>query len=599
MLREERPCPKPALWRWAKGRRTYYDITWAGASPINHGKTRVLSVKSGKGGFWNRRVALLGGGAAAAGLAYAAFRPAAEKPARFLNSDTTTLHRGNGAEPLSLDPAYVQGEPEENVTGDLNVGLITFDPAGKPIPGIAERWTSSPDGLVWTFFLREARWSDGVPLTAEDFVFGWRRFLDAKTAAVYAAYLFLVKNAQRVNTGTLPVEQLGVRAINARTFEITLEHPAPYLIEMLAHMTCYPHPRHVIQAKGREWIRPGNHVSSGPFRLVEWTPRERIVLEKNPHFYDAANVALQRVIFYPTDDYGAALQRMRSGALDTQTRIPPQQVEWIRENMPEIYDPVPQLTTEYVCANVTRKPFDDPRVRTALGLALSREAIARRIRRVGDVPAYALVPPGIANYPATPRFRYHNLSQEERVEQGRALMRQAGFGPDNRVRTSFMLRNTAAGVGRAVAAAIQQMFSQVYIDVTIIANDFATFLSVTSNHDFDLCQAAWSADFNDASNFLDLFMTDNPNNKGLYSNKAYDALMVQSRRELDLEKRGQILARAEQILLDEHGVIPMWFWVTPDLQRPYVKNWVPNPSNYHRARWVRIDGAEKSRTRVL
>jgi oligopeptide transport system substrate-binding protein len=542
---------------------------------------------------------LLGGGAAAAGLAYIAFRPAEEKPVRFLDSDTTTLHRGNGAEPLSLDPVYVQGEPEENVTGDLNMGLITLDAAAKPIPGLAERWTSSPDGLTWTFHLRETRWSDGTPLTADDFVFGWRRFLDGKSAAVYAYYLFLVKNAQQVNAGKLPVEALGVRAIDPRTFEVTLEHPAPYLIEMLWHMTTYPQPRHVIQAKGKEWIRPGNHVSSGAFRLVEWTPRERIVLEKNPHFFDAANVALQRVIFYPTDDYGAALQRMRAGALDSQTRIPPAQIDWIRSNMPEIYKPVPQLTVEYVCINVTRKPFDDVRVREAVSLALSREAISNKIRRVGEFPAYALIPPGIANYPGTGRLRFQSLSQDERVERGRALMRQAGFGPDKRVKTSFMLRNTAAGIGRAVAAAIQQMLAQVYIDVTIVANDFATYLSVTSIHDFDLVQSAWSADFNDASNFLDLFITGNGNNKGLYSNKQYDALMVQSRDEIDLEKRGGLLAQAEQILLDEHGIAPLWFWVSPDLSQPYIKNWLPNPYSIHRARWAYIDGAEKSRTQVL
>jgi oligopeptide transport system substrate-binding protein len=290
---------------------------------------------------------------------------------------------------------------------------------------------------------------------------------------------------------------------------------------------------------------------------------------------------------------------MRAGELDTQTRIPAAQVNWIRKNMPEIYKPVPQHTTEYLCPNVTRKPFDDARVREALSLALSREALADKIRNVGDVPAYRLVPPAIANYTNSSKFRYWNLSQDERLQRGRALMREAGYGPDKRARTSLMIRSTAAGNGRAVAAGLQQMMAQVYIDATIVANDFATYLTMTSIHDFDISQSAWNADFNDASNFLDLFMTDNPNNKGLYSNKRYDALMAQSRNELDLEKRAQIMAQAEQILLDEHGVIPIWFWVSPDLYRPYVKNWTPNANNIHPARWAYIDGAEKSRTRVL
>jgi oligopeptide transport system substrate-binding protein len=321
-------------------------------------------------------------------------------------------------------------------------------------------------------------------------------------------------------------------------------------------------------------------------------------MEKNPHFYDAANVKLERVIFYPTDDYGAALQRMRAGALDSQNRIPPAQIDWIRKNLPQIYQPVPQLTVEYVCINVTRKPFDDVRVREALSLALSREAITGKIRRVGEIPAYALVPPDIANYPHTSRVRFQSMSQDQRLERGRTLMRQAGYGPDNRARSSFMLRNTAAGIGRAVGAAVQQMLAQVYIDVTIVANDFATYLTQTTIHDFDMSQSAWSADFDDASNFLDLFITGNGNNKGLYSNKQFDALMAQSRNELDLKKRGDLMAQAEQILLDDHGIAPIWYWVSPDLAHTYIKNWVPNALSIHRARWAYIDGAEKSRTQV-
>ncbi len=574
-------------------------ILWYYTGLANTRKLTKLNTNGGKSSLWNRRTALLGGGGLVLGAGWWVNRQQGEAPVRYLSSDSATLHRGNGAEPLSIDPAFVQGEPEENLTGDLNVGLVTYDPAARPIPGIAERWTSSPDGLVWTFHLREARWSDGAPLTAEDFVFGWRRLLDAKTASVYAYYLFLVKNAQQVNGGKLPVEALGVRAVNPRTFEVTLEHPAPYLVEMMTHMTTYPQPRHAIAAKGKDWVKAGNYVSSGPFMLTEWIPRERITLVRNPHFYDAANVALEKVIFYASDDYSAALRRMRAGELDTQTRIPSAEVNWIRTNMPEIYNPIPQLTTEYLCPNVTRKPFDDPRVRQAISLAISREALTSKIRRVGDIPAYALVPPGIANYPASSKLRFHALSPEARIEQGRALMREAGYGPNNRAKTSYMIRSTAAGSGRAVAAAMQQMLAQVYIDVTIVANDFATYLSTTSIHDFDMCQSAWSADFNDASNFLDLLITGGGNNKGLYSNKTFDALLAQSRNELDLARRGDILARAEQLALDENAVIPIWFWVTPDLSRPYVKNWPQNALNIHRARWARIDGAEKSRTRVF
>jgi oligopeptide transport system substrate-binding protein len=559
-------------------------------------------LSDGGQGFWTRRTALLGGGAVVlGGVGYEALRPREAPPPRYLSADTKTLHRGNGAEPLSLDPAYVQGEPEENVTGDLMVSLMTMNPAGEPIPGMAESWTTTPDGLTWVFKLRDAQWSDGVPVTAEDFVLGWQRLLDPKSAAAYAYYLYVVKNAEKVNGGKLPLSELGVRARDARTLEVTLEHPAPYFLEMMTHMTTYPVPRHVVSAKGKDWIKPGNHVSNGPFMMTEWKPRDRLVLMKNPRFYDATNVVLERVIFYPTDDYAAALQRMRAGELDTQSRIPAAQVDWIRQNMPEIYDPVPQFSVEYVVPNCTRKPFDDVRVRAAINLAISREAICNKIRRIGDVPAYSIVPPGMANYPGEPILPFKALAQEARVERARALMREAGFGPNRRLKTTYMIRSVAAGSGRAVAAAMQQMLAQAYIDVTIIANDFPTFLTATSGtvHDFDICQPAWGADFNDASNFLDLFITNAGNNWGLYSNREYDALMAQSRNEVDIKRRAGILAQAETILLNDHAVAPLWFWVTPGITRPYVKNWVSNPLNAHRARWVTIDGTEKSRTRVL
>jgi oligopeptide transport system substrate-binding protein len=553
---------------------------------------------NGKKG-WNRRLVALGGAAAGLGLAWAAFRRPGPRPINYAKGDSRTLHRGNGAEPGSLDPALTQSEMEDNVLGDLIVGLMTMAADASPIPGMAERWTTGADGLTWTFHLREASWSDGVPVTAEDFVFAWRRLVDPATAAPYAYLLYPVKNAQAVNTGKLKPEAMGVRAPDPQTFEVTLVHPAPYLLEMLTHTSTYPHPRHVVEAKGKSWAQAGTFVGNGPFTLQEWVPHERITVKKNPRFYDADRVALEKVVFYPTDDYDAALRRMRAGELDSNTRIPTQDIDWIRANMPEIYHPVPQFSVEYVAVNHTRKPFDDIRVREAINLAISRETVTGKIRRVGDVPAYGIVPPNMANYPGGESFAFQAMTPAARLARAQELMRQAGFGPEKRLRTSYMIRSTAAGSYRAVAAAIQQMLALVYIDVSILANDFPIFTSTTTIHDFDICQPAWLADFDDAESFLSLFITGGGNNWGAYSNPQFDATLAASQREVDAAARGRLLAAAEAILIRDHAIMPVFFWVTPSIVRPYVKGWVSNPTDFHRSRWLSIDAAARARTVLL
>jgi oligopeptide transport system substrate-binding protein len=539
----------------------------------------------------NRRLAL-GGGAAAALLAggYLLSRSSGST-ARHEIPAAGIFRRGNGSDPGSLDPTYFQTETEQNILEDLMLGLMTSDPAARPIPGMATSWTTSEDGLVWIFKLREALWSDGVPVTADDFVYSWQRLVDPKSAANYAYFLYGVKNAKLVNSGKLPLTDLGVRAPDSHTFEITLEHPAPYLLEMLTHMSLYPVPRHVVEAKGKVWAQPGNYVCNGPFNLTEWTPNEHITLVKNPRFYDAANVKLDKIIFYPTDDYAAALRRFRAGELDVQSRLAGEQIDWIKAHMPETLAPISQLTAEYISVNHTRPPFNDIRVRTALNLSVNREAIATKIRRMGDTPAYGIVPPGVANFPGGNSFDFKSLSYDQRVAKAQSLMREAGFGPGKRLSTTYMIRSTAAGTGRAVAAAVQQMFSLVYVDAAIVPNDFPIFIDTINppQSNFDICQPAWGADFNDAETFLTLFETGGGNNWGQYSNPAFDALLAAEQKEVSLETRGKILAEAEALLLKDQAVIPLFFWVNPGMARPYVKGWVANSVSYHPSRWVSID----------
>lgn len=547
------------------------------------------------GKAWNRRLALAGGAVLAAGAGYRVFG-SRHGTARHA-AEPGTLYRGNVAEPESLDPSLVQGQQEEEIVGDLIVGLLDTDPLGRPVPGMATHWKSSPDGLIWTFYLREASWSDGKPVTADDFVFGWRRLLDPATASIYAYFGYVMLNAVAINKGKMPITALGARAVDDHTLELQLEHPAPYMLQMMTHTSMYPQPRHVVEAKGRAWAQPGSYVGNGPFLLKEWVPNGHVTLEKNPLFFDAANVSLKKVVFYPTDDYGAALQRFRAGELDFQDRLPGEQIDWIRQHMPETLNPVPQLITDMIAVNLQRKPFDDIRVRRAINLAIDREAICARVLRGLYVPAYSLVPPKTANYPGGAFLDFQHTPIAARLAQARALMQQAGFGPDNPVRSTLMTRATTVGIYRSVAAALQQMLAQIHIHVSILPSDMMMFYDTIQEHDFDMSYPGWQADFDDASTFLELFITGGGNNWGNYKSPAYDQTLRAAQQDPNLAGRGQKLAAAETILLRDEAIMPLYFWTSQTLTRPYVHGLESNALDYHRSRWITID--EQARARLF
>ena len=505
------------------------------------------------------------------------------------------FNRGNGAEPASLDPHLVQGNWENNIVGDMLVGLTTEDAKGEPIPGAAQHWESSADGLTWTFHLRDHQWSDGQPVMAGDFVFAWQRILDPKTAAPYAYYLYLIKNAQAVNTGKMPSTELGVSAPDDKTLVVKLEHPAPYLVEYMTHVATFPVPRHVVEAKGDAWARGGNFVGNGAYNLVEWIPNDHVTLAKNPRFYDSENVRVDQVVFYATTDYTAALRRFRAGELDVQSRLPSREIDYLRANMADTLRLDPVLTTEFTALNQTKQPFDDKRVREALNLAVDREALTQRIRKMDEAPAYSFVPPAIANYPGVAGFPFKSTPQADRVKRAQELMRQAGYGPNKRLKATYDIRSSAADALRDPAA-IQAMWREIYVDADIRQNDAAVFYAKIQQGDFEIGGAAWGADFNDATNFLDLLRIGNANNYGRYKNPKFDALLDRANQEVDLAKRGQLLAQAEQMALDDYALIPTLFWVAGGLVRPYVKGWESNAIDTHRTRWVSIDEQARAAT---
>ncbi len=496
------------------------------------------------------------------------------------------LNRGNGNEPDSLDPHFAGGTSEDNIIGDLLMGLTTLDASARPIPGAAERWDVSPDGRTWTFHLRDHVWSDGVKVTADDFVFAWRRVLDPKSASRYAYNLWAVKNARAVSEGKLPVASLGVVAKDLRTLLVTLEHPAPYLPDLLAGLQALPLPRHLVQAKGSGWARPGVYVGNGAYVLREWLPNDHVTLARNPRFYDAAHVRIDRVNFYPITDANAALRRYRAGEIDTQTPAPLAQVEWLRANLKRELQITPSLYLSYIALNLDHPPLKDVRVRRALNLVYNREAIVEKVLKLGEAPAYSYVPPGTANYPGGPMMDFRGLPYAARVAEAQKLMRDAGYGAFNRLSLTYATSTNPDS--RRLAAIFQAMAKPIFIDIQITNTDFQIHLRNLRQHQFQLGAASWLADFNDASNFLDLLRSGAGNNYAGYRNPGFDALLDAAQDEPVLKKRSELLKSAEKMAMADYPWLVTRFAVQSDLVKPYVSGWQGNSRDIHRTRWLWI-----------
>ena len=510
-----------------------------------------------------------------------------------------TLHFGNSAEPLSLDPHQASGVWENRIIGDLLIGLVTDDPKGRPIPGMATEWTTSADGLVWTFKLRDALWSDGVPVTAEDFVFAWRRIMTSTPPAKYASILYVIKNAEQIYDGRIKdVTQLGVRAIDAKTLEVTLDHPAPYLPGLLTHYTSFPIPKHVVEKVGSAWMKAENFVGNGPFKLQQWKPNDFVHVVRNSNYYDNANVCLDQIFYYPTTDDNAAERKVRTGDLDINANFSGSRLEEINKNLPG-YARIHSYTgLTYFLFNIRKPPFDNEKVRAAISMTADREFVTKQILKAGQQPAYSLVPPGIADYSSgAVTVDFKDQSLETRLTRARKLLEEAGYGPANPLKFTFSFRNT--NDNPRVAPVVQQNWAKIapWVQVDILGAETQINYEKLRNGDFQLGDAGWISDFNDAKNFVDLFQTSTDQlNYGKYSNPKFDRLMEAADVEKDTKKRAALMQEAEALVLKENGVMPMWFLTNRNLVSPRITGWEDNAVDIHRARYLCTTDALKSAT---
>jgi len=502
------------------------------------------------------------------------------------------LEYGNTSEPVSLDPDKATGTWEARLIGDMLEGLTRPDAKGDPIPGMATSWDVSPDGKTWTFHLRDANWSDGVPVTADDFVFALRRLLDPNTASEYASLMYVIQNAQAVNDGRLPTTALGVQAVDPHTLRINLVHPAPYLLELTLHQTMDPVPTHVVEKWGDAWSHSDHFVANGPYTLQQWAFGDHVRVEKNPLYYDAANVCFDQVTYYPTNDAVAAERRIRRGELDVNTDILSDRIAFLKQpdQIPAYVRVHTWLGVNYLVFNTRDVPaFKDKRVRVALDMAIDRDFITQKLLRGGQTSAYTFVPPGVANYtpPAPPIWAGWSLAKRQAV--ARVLLAQAGYGPGHPL--TIELKHLNSSDPMLFMPAIQADWKSIGVSATLAQEEVQIAYQDFRLRNFQVGGGAWIADYNDAMSFLYLMQSSTgPQNYGDYNNPAFDALLAKADNETDIKRRAGDLAKAEQTMLNDATVAPIYFYVNKNLVNPRITGWVDNIVDVHRARLLCVKG---------
>jgi len=479
---------------------------------------------------------------------------------------------GNGSEPKTLDPHLATGVPESDILRALFEGLVSQHPDNDLLaePGVAESWEHNADFTRWTFTLRaDARWSNGQPVTAGDFVYSWKRILSPELGSEYAEMLYVLANAEAFHKGQIAdFGQVGVKARDARTLDVVLKGSTPHFPAMLKHSSFYPVNPAAVEAHGgmtdrqSRWSTLKNFVGNGPFKLTAWVTNQIIKAERSDTYWDRANVRLNAIHFFPIDNVPSEETSFMGGRLHVTSTLSPDKIS-------------PYLGNYFYRFNVTRKPLDDVRVRMALSLALDRETISREVLKAGEAPAFNLTPPDTAGYTSEAKLSY----DPERAKQ---LLAEAGFPGGQGFPKLEILYNTSE-THATIAEVLQRMWKDTLgIEIGLYNQDWKVYLDSMTNLDYDMARGSWIGDIVDPLNFLELFLTDGGNNRTGWSNAEYDALIEKSYATPDKEARYKILQEAEALLLKEVPMLPIYFYTTKYLMAPEVKGFTPNILDYRR-----------------
>jgi oligopeptide transport system substrate-binding protein len=489
------------------------------------------------------------------------------------------LHYGNGAEPQGLDPHVVTGVPENHLIRALFEGLAVKNPKTlEPEPGVAERWEISDDGTVYTFYINpDAKWSNGESITASDYVWSWHRALHPDTGALYAYMLYPIANSEAYSKREITdFNEVGVKALDDLTLQVTLNAPTPYFLQLMDHYSSFAvHPETLLQHgkmtdRFTPWTRVGNIVSNGAFTLEEWSLNRRIIMKKNNHYWDRDNVALNGVVFYPTENVVSEERMFRAEQLHYTQVVPLDKIPGFRESGNPSYVQAPYLGTYYYLVNTERPPVDNVLVRRALSLALDRDTLTRTVLQDTAIPAYSITPPDTLGY-NPPKLFAHD------PEKARQLLADAGY-PNGEGWPGLEIIYNTQEAHRKIAVAVQQMWKrELNIDITIANQEWKVYLDSVSQRNFQVARRGWIGDYVDANNFLDLFITDGGNNNTGYANDVYDDIILnRAPKAKSRDERYGLFYEAETMLMQEMPIIPIYTYTSKHLVHPSVEGIYPN-----------------------
>ncbi len=499
-----------------------------------------------------------------------------------------SLTRALGGQPGSLDPQRAEDAFSYDVLRDMYEGLTASTPAGDVVPATATSWQVSEDGKSYVFQLRrEARWSNGDAVTAENFVSGFRRALDPNTGSGAADLLRAIENAPAILLGQLPVDRLGVRAIDDWTLEIRLSHPVSYFPDILTNTVASPaHPSSLDGSAG--YSRPGSTVSNGPYALAAFAPGANLQLKRNSHYWDSGKVDFDEVRYEFVADENAEYTRFRAGEIDVTNTVPEQRFQELLVNQDPRLQHRSTLATFYFTLNTDRGPLRGKAgLREALSLALDRNVISGSVTRAGQVPAYSLVPPGAWNY-EPPAYDWRDSTADERTAQARALYAAAGYSAARplRLRLLYNENELIQKVCIAIAAMWQEALG---VETELVQMEFKAYLAARADPaQWDVVRVGWTADYNDASSFLDTMTVGSPQNFGRWSNAEYARLLALAAGELDPSRRRDVLQQAESLMLNDYPLLPVYYYVTRRLVQPRIVAPAINPMNRTYSKYFRL-----------
>ncbi|MCW8331681.1 ABC transporter substrate-binding protein [Photobacterium sp. SDRW27] len=517
---------------------------------------------------------LLGAGMTVAATSFSTL--AAEVPAGVKLAAKQELVRGNGTEVASLDPHKTEGVPESHVIRDLLEGLVNQDENGNTVPGVAESWETT-DNRTFTFHLRkDAKWSNGDPVTAHDFVYSFKRAVDPATASPYSWYLEMttMKNADEIIAGKADKETLGVTAIDDNTLKIELEAAVPYFVKMMGHTTVKPVNQKVVEKYGDDWTKPENFVGNGAFALDKWVVNERIVLKRNPQYWDNDKTVIDQVTFLPIENQVAEMNRFLAGEIDITNELPNEHFRRLKKDHSDVVSISGNLCSYYYGFNNAKAPFDDVRVRKALSYAIDRDIVTKALLGQGQKSGYFLTPEITANFnPVTPE--YGKLTQKERNAKAKELLEEAGFGKGKPLEFT-LLYNTSEN-HKKIAVAIASMWKKnLGVTANLENQEWKTYLDNRRQGNFDVTRAGWCGDYNEASSFLSLMQSNNSSNDPKYHSKAYDAIMEKALNSTSESEREQLYIQAEKQLAKDMPIAPIYQYVKARLVSTKVGGY---PSN--------------------